>query len=61
MGSKSRIAKDIVPIIQECINDNNLETYIEPFCLSKSTIVFTDMGIKTIKKINIDNNILRAK
>lgn len=31
MGSKSRIAKDIVPIIQKCIDDNNLETYIEPF------------------------------
>lgn len=30
-GSKSRIAKDIVPIIQECINDNNLNEYIEPF------------------------------
>lgn len=30
-GSKSRIAKYIVPIIQKCINDNNLTTYIEPF------------------------------
>ena len=29
MGSKSRIAKYIVPIIQKCIDDNNLETYIE--------------------------------
>ena len=31
MGSKSRIAKDIVPIIQKCIDDNHIETYIEPF------------------------------
>lgn len=31
MGAKSRIAKDIVPIIQKCIDDNNLKTYIEPF------------------------------
>ena len=31
MGSKSRIAKDIVPIIQKCINDNNIQVYIEPF------------------------------
>ena len=31
MGGKSRIAKDIVPIIQKCIDDNNLKTYIEPF------------------------------
>lgn len=32
MGSKARIAKDIVPIIQKCINDNNIMVYIEPFC-----------------------------
>ena len=31
MGSKSRIAKYIVPIIQKCINDNGLTSYIEPF------------------------------
>jgi DNA adenine methylase len=32
MGSKSRIAKDIVPIIQKCIDDNNITEYYEPFC-----------------------------
>lgn len=32
MGSKSRIAKHIVPIIQEKIKENNIKTYIEPFC-----------------------------
>lgn len=32
MGSKSRIAKDIVPIIQRMINEHEIETYIEPFC-----------------------------
>lgn len=31
MGSKSRIAKYIVPIIQEKIDKNNITTYIEPF------------------------------
>lgn len=31
MGSKSRIAKDIVPIIQNEIDCNNIKTYIEPF------------------------------
>lgn len=31
MGSKSRIAKYIVPIIQKFIDDNNIHTYIEPF------------------------------
>lgn len=32
MGSKSRIAKYIVPIIQNKIDAYNIETYIEPFC-----------------------------
>lgn len=32
MGSKSRIAKDIVPIIQQCIDENNITEYYEPFC-----------------------------
>lgn len=31
MGSKSRIAKDIVPIIQGYIDRNHITTYIEPF------------------------------
>lgn len=31
MGSKARIAKYIVPILQECINSNNANTYVEPF------------------------------
>ena len=30
-GSKSRIAKYIVPIIQKCIDDNEIIKYIEPF------------------------------
>lgn len=31
MGSKSRISKYIVPIIQETIDSNNIDCYIEPF------------------------------
>lgn len=31
MGSKSRIAKYIVPIIQEYIDDNEVTKYVEPF------------------------------
>lgn len=31
MGSKARIAKYIVPIIQKCIDDNVVKSYIEPF------------------------------
>lgn len=32
MGSKSRIAKNIIPIIQKYIYDNNIVHYYEPFC-----------------------------
>jgi DNA adenine methylase len=32
MGSKSRIAKYIVPILQQCIDKNHISNYIEPFC-----------------------------
>lgn len=31
MGSKNRIVKYIVPILQQIINKNNITTYIEPF------------------------------
>jgi DNA adenine methylase len=51
MGSKSRIAKDIVPIIQKCIDDNNIDTYIEPFC----------GGLNIIDKINCKNKIAMDK
>ena len=32
MGSKSRIAKELVPIIQKIIDTNCITTYVEPFC-----------------------------
>jgi len=31
MGSKNRLCKEIVPIIQSYINDNKIENYLEPF------------------------------
>lgn len=31
VGSKQKISKYIVPIIQEYIDKNKIETYIEPF------------------------------
>jgi len=31
VGSKNRISKEIAPIIQKCIDDNNIKTYFEPF------------------------------
>jgi DNA adenine methylase len=30
-GSKSRLAKYIIPILQSYIDENKIETYIEPF------------------------------
>jgi len=35
MGSKSKYAKYIVPILQKTIDDNGVICYCEPFCLSK--------------------------
>lgn len=52
MGSKSRIAKDIVPIIQEKIDKNRITTYIEPFCGGCNIID----KIKCEKKIASDNH-----
>ena len=31
MGSKNRLCKEIVPIIQSYIDENNISTYVEPF------------------------------
>ena len=31
MGSKNKYAQYIVPILQKCIDDNNITLYIEPF------------------------------
>lgn len=31
VGSKNRLAKELVPIIQKCIDDNNVDIYYEPF------------------------------
>lgn len=31
VGSKNRISKQVAPIIQQCINDNNVKIYYEPF------------------------------
>ena len=31
LGSKSKLAKEIVPILQNLIYKNNIKTYIEPF------------------------------
>ena len=50
-GSKAKLRKYILPILQNCINENHIENYYEPFCLDSSIIVFTKNGIKTIEEL----------
>ena len=58
MGSKSRIAKYIVPIIQKCIDDNNLETYIESCVggviplIEPETITYNNIFARTKRERN---------
>lgn len=51
-GSKSRISKYIVPIIQKYIDKNNIDTYIEPFVGGANVID----KIKCKTKIGTDLN-----
>ena len=52
MGSKSRIAKYIVPIIQKYIDENNIEKYVEPFVGGANVID----KIKCKEKYGFDKN-----
>lgn len=51
-GSKNKLAKYIVPIIQEKINENNITTYIEPMCGSCSIIGKIDCENRIASDIN---------
>ena len=53
LGSKNRLSKELAPIIQSYIDNNNITKYYEPFCLGKNQIVYTQNGIKSIDEINI--------
>lgn len=52
MGSKRRIKKDIVQILQKLIDENDITTYIEPFVGGCNIID----SIKCDKRIGADNN-----
>ena len=52
VGSKNRISKYIVPIIQKYIDDNNIKAYYEPFVGGANIID----KIKCEKKYGYDNN-----
>jgi DNA adenine methylase len=51
MGSKRRIAKDILPII--LAGRTSEQVYVEPFCLAGDTILFTEDGVKALKDIEV--------
>ena len=51
-GSKNRLAKYIVPIIQKYIDNNNIKTYIEPMCGSCSIIEKIQCENKIASDIN---------
>jgi DNA adenine methylase len=46
-GSKTKYAKDIIPILQKYINDNNITTFVDGMC----------GGCNIIDKINCENKI----
>lgn len=52
MGSKARLSKDISPIINKLIEDNNIKIYIEPFVGGANMIEH----IRCDTRIGIDNN-----
>lgn len=51
-GSKARLRKYIVPILQKCIDDNNIKFYIEPFVGGANVIDH----IKCTKRTGSDDN-----
>lgn len=52
MGSKARLSKDLAPIINKIISDNDINTYIEPFVGGANMI----QNINCNRKIGLDNN-----
>jgi len=52
VGSKNKLRKELIPIIQQFIDDNNISVYIEPFVGGANVID----KIKCATKIGIDNN-----
>lgn len=52
VGSKARLSKDIVPIINKLIKENNIDTYIEPFVGGANMIEHINCN----RKIGYDSN-----
>lgn len=56
MGSKSRFAKELVPIINKLIEINNTETFIDCFCGGANLSCHPKYKINVKNKILIDKN-----
>ena len=52
MGSKSRIKKHILPILQNLIDENSIKMYIEPFCGGCNIIDSIKCNIKIANDIS---------
>lgn len=52
MGSKARLSKDLAPVINNIIKENNIKIYIEPFVGGANMI----QHIQSENKIGYDNN-----
>ena len=53
-GSKARLAKYIVPILQKYINENNIKLYYEPFCGGLNVIDKIDCECRIASDYNQD-------
>lgn len=53
-GSKNRLAKFIVPILQDYIDNNNIKTYIEPFVGGANIIDKINCSVKIGSDYNAD-------
>ena len=57
MGSKNRIAKHLLPIMLDECEKHGITKWVEPFCLAKTTKVFTKDGIKALSDVEVGDYI----
>ena len=57
MGSKNRIAKHLITIMIAEADSKGITTWVEPFCLAKTTKVFTKDGIKILSDVVVGDYI----
>lgn len=45
VGSKRKLKKHIVPILQKCIDDSGFTTYVEPFVGGATSLTLSNVKI----------------